>query len=97
MYDIQLSEQAVEDLESFRKYDQVIIYQEMDVQLTSEPDTETKKRKPLRPGHVAEWELRIGDIRVFYDVDQKASLVKVARLGYKKRNRLFFRGEEFSP
>lgn len=62
-----------------------------------EPDYETRKRKRLRPGHIAEWELRIGDMRAFYEVDREASLVKVARIGYKERNKLSFRGEEFAP
>ena len=79
MYDIELSDDAAEDLHWFRKYDQVAICNGMDTHLRNEPDTETKNRKRLRPGHVAEWELRIGAFRVFYDVERRSSLVRVAR------------------
>jgi len=36
-------------------------------QLTNEPSKETRNRKPLRPNPVAPWELRVQDLRVFYE------------------------------
>lgn len=38
--------------------------------LTNEPLTETRNRKPLRPNPIAPWELRVGTLRVFYDVSE---------------------------
>jgi mRNA-degrading endonuclease RelE of RelBE toxin-antitoxin system len=64
-------------------------------QLTNQPDVETRNRKRLRPDHLTEWELRIGELRVFYDVDLDGSLVRIAAIGHKKRNKLFFRGKEY--
>jgi hypothetical protein len=43
-------------------------------QLVHEPLVETRNRKQLRPNPVAPWELRIGDLRVFYEVGSDAPL-----------------------
>ena len=48
-----------------------------------------------RPNQIAEWELRIGKYRVFYDVDAEASAIEVKMISYKEGNRLFVRGEEY--
>jgi hypothetical protein len=50
----------------------------------------------LRPNQVAEWELRIDEHRVFYDVDVAASVVAIKVVGRKDGNTLFVRGQEFS-
>ena len=60
-----------------------------------EPTTATRNRKRLRPNQLAEWELRIGDFRVFYDVDQENKLIKIEAVGYKKRSQLFIRGKAY--
>ena len=44
---------------------------------------------------LAEWEVRIADFRVFYDVDEENKLVKIAAVGYKEGSQLFIRGEEY--
>lgn len=36
--------------------------------LTHEPLVETRNRKRLRPHSIAPWELRVGQLRAFYDV-----------------------------
>lgn len=64
-------------------------------QLSHEPAVETRNRKPMRPNPVAPWELRIGQLRVYYDVEQgPAKLVAIRAVGIKRRNRLFIGGEE---
>ena len=55
-------------------------------QLLHEPFVETRNRKPLRPNPVAPWELRIGDLRVYYDVDEEPELVLIRAIGIKVRN-----------
>jgi len=97
MFEIELDPEAQEDLKWFRKAQQTAIIAAIEEQLSAQPDTETRNRKRLRPDHLTEWELRISDVRVFYDVNAEASLVKIAAIGYKKRNRLFFRGQEYLP
>ena len=55
---------------------------------------ETKNRKPMRPNPVAPWELRIGPLRVYYDVDvEPDQLVKIRAVGIKERNRVRIGGE----
>ena len=51
-----------------------------------EPDVETRNRKPMRPDPVAPWELRIGDLRVYYDVSKDPDMVFVRAVGIKRRN-----------
>ena len=55
--------------------------------------TPTKAIKRLRPNPVAEFELRVGDLRVLYDVtDEEVVLLVVGR---KIGNTLVVGGEEF--
>jgi mRNA-degrading endonuclease RelE of RelBE toxin-antitoxin system len=49
----------------------------------------------MEPNALADWELRIGDYRVFYDIDSAAATVKIKAIGYKEHNRLFIRGTEY--
>ena len=44
---------------------------------------------------MAEWELRIGKLRVFYDVDVAKMTVEVKMAGLKEGNVLRVRGKEF--
>lgn len=55
----------------------------------------TWNRKPLRPNDISTWELRIGQRRVFYDVDTEDNVVTVKAVGWKEHNKLFIRGKEF--
>ncbi|MGH8577474.1 MAG: type II toxin-antitoxin system RelE/ParE family toxin [Gammaproteobacteria bacterium] len=59
-----------------------------------QPAIETRNRKRLRPNQLAEWELRIDRFRVFYDVDEPTQRTKIVAVGYKRRSRLYLRGEE---
>ena len=94
-FEIKYTEDALEDLERFRKYDQTLMLDTIDRQLTDQPAVATRNRKRLRPNRVSEWELRIGRFRVFYDVLGDEQLVKIVAVGYKERSRLFIHGEEF--
>jgi len=84
------SPEALEHLEALPKATQTLVVDQVDEQLTQEPMLPTRKRKVLRPNPVAPWELRLGDIRVFYSVqDQPAPLVKIAAVGIKQHNQLW--------
>ena len=95
MYDIEYTLEAIEDLKRFRKYQQQLIVDQVDEQLSYEPARETRNRKRLRPNSVAEFELRITRFRVFYDVDENKKLVKIEAVGHKEGSRLFIRGKEY--
>lgn len=63
--------------------------------LQYEPTVETRNRKQLRPNPVAPWELRVGSLRVFYELDARESdLVNVLAIGVKKGNRVVIAGKE---
>jgi mRNA-degrading endonuclease RelE of RelBE toxin-antitoxin system len=63
-------------------------------QLIYEPTVETQNRKPLRPNPLASWELRIGDLRVYYDVEEDPERhVDIVAIGIKRRNRVYIAGE----
>jgi mRNA-degrading endonuclease RelE of RelBE toxin-antitoxin system len=94
-FDFVFSPVAVECLDAMRKFDQKRIRDAMADQLSSQPTVETRNRKRLRPNQLAEWELRVGTHRVFYDVDDDESLVRVVAIGYKQGNKLFILDEEY--
>lgn len=52
---------------------------------------ETRNRKVLRPNPLAPWELRVGDLRVFYEPDivETAKKIRVLALGRKEGNKLY--------
>jgi len=90
MYKIDLTPEARDDLRAFRKHEQVAVVAAARAQLTREPTTETRNRKRRRPNPVAEWELRAGDLRVLYNVDEAAGVVHVEAVGRKMGNQLLF-------
>ncbi|HEX5760299.1 MAG TPA: hypothetical protein VF121_14015 [Thermoanaerobaculia bacterium] len=48
----------------------------------------------MRPNPLAPWELRIGELRVYYDVDEEPErVVSVLAIGVKERNRVRIAGE----
>ncbi len=61
----------------------------VDRQLTHEPNFVTVNRRPMRPNPLSPWELRIGNLRVYYDVeDVPESLAHIRAVGVKLRNRV---------
>jgi len=63
-------------------------------QLTYEPDTETRNRFPMRPNELATWELRIGNLRVYYDIETDPEpVVYVLAVGIKEGNKVRIGGE----
>ena len=67
-----------------------------DVQLWHEPTVETRNRKPMRPNPLAPWELRVGSLRIYYDVEPEPEpRVLIRAVGVKERNRVRIGGQEF--
>ena len=93
---IQVTAGAEADLRWFTAYARRIILDGLEVHLRYQPSQETRRLQPLRPNPVAEWELRLGDYRVLYDVDEVERRVTVQVVGEKKGNRLIVQGEEYS-
>jgi mRNA-degrading endonuclease RelE of RelBE toxin-antitoxin system len=64
-------------------------------QLLHEPLKETRHRKPLRPNPIAPWELRVGQLRVFYEVaGSESGVVRILAVGRKRRNALVIGDKE---
>ena len=95
-YEIIFEPDAIEHLQGFSSRTQSVMLDQIEVPLTYQPDAETRNRKRLRPNPLAPWELRIGEIRVFYDVNAGAASVRVIAVGRKEGNRLIIGGEEVS-
>ena len=50
---------------------------------------ETRNRKPMRPNPLAPWELRIGNLRVYYDFEEESErVVYIRAIGIKERNKV---------
>jgi mRNA-degrading endonuclease RelE of RelBE toxin-antitoxin system len=93
-FEIIYSPEAVDHLEALPKFEQVIVVDQVDVQLLHQPALPTRRRKVLRPNSIAPWELRLGDLRVFYEVQESpAELVVIKAVGKKVRKDLWIGGE----
>ncbi len=63
--------------------------------LVDRPTIPTRAIKRLRPNPFAEYELRVGDLRVLYNVNVGASEVVLLVIGRKDGNKLIIGGIEF--
>ncbi len=93
-YEINFTPRAKANLDRFRKRDQQRIADAIEVQLTYEPGTKTRNRKLLEDNPLAPWELRVGEFRVFYDIDEEQTTVVIVAIGRKVHNTLYIDGEE---
>ena len=49
----------------------------------------------MRPNSIAPWELRVGDIRVYYEIDRlDRNMVNILAVGVKERNKVRIGKEE---
>lgn len=93
-YEIVLQRSAVADLDALRKRDAALIADAMERHLSVAPLKESKSRiKRLRGLSDPDYRLRVGDFRVFYNVDQNLYLVVVLRVMHKDETRAYY--EEF--
>ncbi len=61
--------------------------------LQQQPTTPTKAIKKLRPNPLAEFELRAGDLRALYNVEEDEVVLLI--VGRKVGNKLIVEGEDF--
>jgi mRNA-degrading endonuclease RelE of RelBE toxin-antitoxin system len=82
-YRIEFTDLAEGELKDIRVFERRQIADAIDEQLSHQPNVETKNHKQLKcivPAfeHVPPmWELRVGNYRIFYDVDDEAKVVYV--------------------
>lgn len=88
-YRIEYSPDAEEHLRALTVREQAIVLDTADKQLRHQPTRKTRNRKPMRPNPVAPWELRVGNLRVYYDVEEQPEpVVYIRAVGVKERNRV---------
>jgi mRNA-degrading endonuclease RelE of RelBE toxin-antitoxin system len=86
-FTIEFAESVSGQLLALTRAERVRVLDTVERQLVDEPLVETRNRKPLRPNPVAPWELRVGPMRVFYEVVlHPTRLVRVVAVGKKQRN-----------
>ncbi|MBA2591389.1 MAG: type II toxin-antitoxin system RelE/ParE family toxin [Gammaproteobacteria bacterium] len=93
MFEIELTQEALGDLAALKKNEQIRVIDAIEAQLKHEPTGETRSRKRLRPNEVAEWELRAGKFRVFYNISEAIEMVRIEAVGFKIGNLLFIRNK----
>lgn len=92
-FTIRLTPSAIEDLDYFRKNERQVISEGIDLFLSDDANIESKRRKPMRANPIGGWELRLGDFRVFYDIEDDDT-VNVVAVGHKEHADLYIRGEK---
>ena len=92
-FEIEFMPDAWEHLKDFSARDRTTVLAGIETQLRYEPHVETRNRKAMRENTLADWELRTGKFRVFYDIENK--IVYVIAVGIKARNQLFIGGKRF--
>jgi len=94
-YQIEYSPDAEGHLRALTARQRATVFDTVDEQLAHEPTVETRNRKPMRPNPIAPWELRVGDLRVYYDVGEESDTsVTILAVGIKVRNRVLIGGKE---
>lgn len=94
-YAIEIARSVVAQLEALSGAERARVLDGIEKQLGQEPLRETRNRKPLRPNPIAPWELRVGSLRVFYDVSETGrKIVHVLAIGKKVRNVVWIGGQE---
>jgi mRNA-degrading endonuclease RelE of RelBE toxin-antitoxin system len=78
---VQIMPSALAELKAIKSYYRRQIAQSVEQQLPHQPLVETRNRKPLGQAPASFeyqpplWELRVGNFRVFYDVDETTQIV----------------------
>jgi len=89
MYTMDYAEDVTDDLEDLCAYERAQILDAIEMQLTYQPTRRTRNQKPIEglipPWEYVPpvWELRVGNYRVFYDVDEAVSVVMIRAIRYK--------------
>ena len=92
-YKITITEDAERQLRALPVRDQRILEAAILSRLQHQPTRPTKAIKRLRPNPLAEFELRAGDLRALYNVEEEEVVILIA--GRKVGNKLIVEGEEF--
>lgn len=94
-YRVQFAESVTDHIRWLTAAERTRVLNAIARQLMHQPLSETRNRKPLRPNPLAPWELRLGTLRVFYEVVSKdPEVVRILAVGKKQRDVLRIAGRE---
>lgn len=81
-------------MRALKGIDRSRILDAIEEQLLYQPQAVTRNKKLLRPNPIAPWELRVRNLRIFYDVDEHSKTVEILAIGEKIGNTLFIDDKE---
>jgi mRNA-degrading endonuclease RelE of RelBE toxin-antitoxin system len=94
-YRIEVSPEAGDHIARLSARDRAIVLDAIGAHLAQEPTRLARNRKPMRPNPVAQYRLRVGRLRVYYDIEETPrQLVIVKAVGIKIRERVYVGGRE---
>lgn len=96
-YGIVYSARAEEHLKALAAAQRAAVLEQIGRQLAYEPAAPARNRKMMRTNPVATRELRIGGLRVYYDVEEEPRRrVEIVAIGIKLGSRVRIGGEEMT-
>src|SRR2546421_12631674 len=91
---IEYAPPALSHLKALTPRHQRIVLDGVNSYLSVDPMVETRRRKPMRPNPLAPWELRLGNLRVYFRVtEEPKKIVEIAAVGIKRRDQIWIAGE----
>jgi len=100
-YCIRFSDEAREHLEALTARQKATLLDGIERHLFHEPTLASRNRKPMDPDKrlwIAAWEVRLGELRVYYAVEEEPeAVVVIVAIGIKVRERIRIAGEDIEP
>lgn len=94
-YRVDFAASAREQIRALSARQRATLFDVIERQLQHEPMVETRNRKPLRPNPIAPWELRVGELRIFYEIAaEEPDRVRVLAVGIKEGSIVRIAGDE---
>jgi mRNA-degrading endonuclease RelE of RelBE toxin-antitoxin system len=92
-FELSITDDAESQMKSLSARERRALETAIMTRLLETPTTPTKSIKRLRPNPLAEFELRVGDVRVLYNVEGNEVILLI--VGRKVGNKLIVEGQEF--
>jgi mRNA interferase RelE/StbE len=94
-YRVTITREAKAQLLALAARERRLIGDGIGARLQDQPTIASNAVKALRPNPFASYQLRLGDYRVLYNVDEDNSEVTIVAIGQKQGDKLIIEGEEF--
>lgn len=100
-YTIRYTPEADGDIATLEAGQRALVLRRIPIQLEHQPTVQTLNRKRMDPDKrffIAPWELRVGDLRVYYAVEEEPErVVAIVGVAVKDGDRVKFRGNYLEP